>query len=73
MISIAWNIRRMFLVMLTGLVLWAIFEATALYVSIAEDHSNMVSAVRISLILSVLVAAVGIYYAIFSKRLSRPS
>jgi len=73
MISIAWNIRRIFVVLLTGLVLWAIYEATALYISIAEDHSNIVSAVRISLVLSALVAAVGIYYAIFSKRLSRPS
>ena len=68
-ISIAWNIRRIFVVALTFLVIFTIYLMATLYVTVADEPSkDLFTGV---ILLSVLVGAVGVWYAIDSKRLSK--
>ena len=66
--SMAVNIRRIFLVLLTILAIWALNMSMSLYVSVSDDPNY--GLVVLIAVACVFVAGAGILYAISSKRLS---
>ena len=67
--SMAVNIRRIVLVLLTILVVWTINMSVSLYVSVSDDPNR--GLVNLSAVASVLVAGAGVLYVVSSKRLSK--
>ncbi len=68
--SIAVNVRRIFIVMLTFLVISAISLILTLLMSVSHDPSSYENMVMIAASLASLIAIAGTYYAVVSKRLS---
>jgi len=66
--SMAVNIRRIFIVLLTFLILWIISLSAFLYMSVSDDPDTrfVISAIAVA----VVVALAGVWYSIDSKRLS---
>ncbi|UCE91847.1 MAG: hypothetical protein JSV90_01465 [Methanobacteriota archaeon] len=73
--SIAVNTRRIFIVLLTGLLFAAVVLTATLISSFAiisdpDDYSGYANAILITPFVGLVVLAVGILYAVRSKRLS---
>jgi len=66
--SMAVNIRRIFIVLLTFLILWVISLSAFLYMSVSDDPDSrfVISAILVA----VVAALAGVWYSIDSKRLS---